>query len=329
VANAAGVSIATVSRVINGNYPVSDELRARVQKAMDELAYQPNTLARGLRRQKTQSIGVLIPKLNDQFLGTLAYTIEKTLFDNGYRALLCSTEEALERETAYIDSLLQQQVDGVIMFPREHSRENVKRLLKAEVPVVLVERELKHLPVHHVLVNNFQGGYRAARHLVELGHKEIGLMTAVIDPYPIQNRLEGALAALRDAGIPLPDEWMMTIRSSAPRFQIGYRFGEAIARLAKRPTAIFALTDELAVGAMHALNDKRIRVPEDMSIVGFDNIPLASFVIPALTTVEQPASQIGETAGTILLRSLEGESDTVEYVSLETRLIVRDSTAAR
>ena len=329
MANAAGVSIATVSRVINGNYPVSEALRTRVQKAMDDLAYQPNTLARGLRRQKTQSIGVLIPKLNDQFLGTLAYTIEKTLFDNGYRALLCSTEEALERETAYIDSLLQQQVDGVIMFPREHSRANVKRLLNANVPVVLVERELKNLPVHHVLVDNFEGGSLAARHLIELGHREIGLMTAVIDPYPIQNRLDGALAALREAGISVPDERLMIVRSSEPRFQIGYRFGQAIAQLTKRPTAIFALTDELAVGAMHALTENGIRVPEDMSIIGFDNVPLASFVIPALTTVEQPASQIGKTAGTILLRSLEGGSDEVEHISLSTTLIVRDSTAAR
>jgi DNA-binding LacI/PurR family transcriptional regulator len=318
-----------VSRVINGNYPVSEALRARVQKAMDDLAYQPNTLARGLRRQKTQSIGVLIPKLNDQFLGTLGYTIEKTLFDNGYRALLCSTEEALERETAYIDSLLQQQVDGVIMFPREHSRENVKRLLNAGVPVLLVERELKHLPVHHVLVNNYAGGYQAVRHLIDLGHRDIALMTAVIDPYPIQNRLDGALAALRDAKLTLPHEYMMSVRGGEPRFQIGYRFGQAVARLPKRPTAIFALTDELAVGAMHALTENGIRVPEDMSIIGFDNIPLASFVIPALTTVEQPASQIGEMAGTILLRSLQGGSEKIESVTLETTLIVRDSTAAR
>lgn len=328
MASAAGVSIATVSRVINGNYPVSEILRARVQKAMDDLAYQPNTLARGLRRQKTQSIGVLIPKLNDQFLGTLAYTIEKTLFDNGYRALLCSTEEAVERETAYIDSLLQQQVDGVIMFPREHSRENVKRLLNAGVPVVAVERVLKHLPVHHVLVNNYGGGYQAVQHLVALGHRAIALMTAIIDPFPVQYRLDGALTALRDAGLPLPPEYFMSLVSDEPRFQIGYRFGQAIARLPNRPTAIFALTDELAVGAMHALTENGIRIPEDMSIIGFDNIPLASVVIPALTTIDQPASQIGEIAGTILLRSLEGGGGTVESVTLETTLIVRDSTAA-
>ncbi len=327
MAQAAGVSIATVSRVLNGNYPVSDQLRARVQQAMDELAYQPNTLARGLRRQKTQSIGVLIPKLNDQFLSTLAYTIEKTLFDNGYRALLCSTEEALERETAYIDSLLQQQVDGVIMFPREHSRDNVKRLLNAEVPVVMVEREVKNLPVHHVLVDNYAGGYTAVRHLTELGHREIVLMTAIIDPFPTQYRLDGALTALRDAGIGMPDEYLMRVISAEPRFQIGYRLGLAIVRLPKRPTAIFALTDELAIGALHALIENGIRVPEDMSVIGFDNIPLASFVIPALTTIAQPASQIGETAGTILLRALEGSGNPVERVTLETTLIVRDSTA--
>lgn len=327
VAAAAGVSIATVSRVINGNYPVSAEVRKRVLKAMEELQYRPNVMARGLRRQKTESVGVLIPRLNDSYLSALAYTIEKSLFDNGYRALLCSTEESLERETAYINSLLQQRVDGVIMFPRDHSRDNVERLLQEQVPVVLVERELANLAVHQVTVKNYDGAYAGMRHLIDLGHREIGVLMAYFDPFPIHHRLRGALDALRDAGLPQREAYIKSVLSTDARFELGYQQVLELLKLDTLPTAIFAMTDELAIGALHALSKHNVRVPEDVSIIGFDDIPMASFILPALTTIQQPAMQIGETAGRILLKALEDDSGDVQRVALPTRLIVRDSTA--
>jgi LacI family transcriptional regulator len=313
--------------VINGNYPVSDGLQARVQQAMDQLHYRPNALARGLRRQRTLSIGVLIPKLNDSHLSTFSYVVEKTLFANHYRALLCSTEESLERETAYVESMLEQRVDGVIMFPREHSRENVERLLKAKVPVVLVERKLPDLPVHHIMVTNYEGGYMGMRHLIDLGHREIALFTAYSDRFPMRERTQGAIDALGDAGIELLPEHFLTIDTDESRFEIGYREAMMILKEKSRPTAIFALIDEIAIGALHALNGSGIKVPEEMSLIGFDNIPLASVVFPALTTVAQPTLQMAETAGAILLHTLENVSEGIECMTLNTELMVRDSTA--
>jgi LacI family transcriptional regulator, galactose operon repressor len=313
--------------VINGNYPVSDDLQTRVQQAMSEVHYHPNALARGLRRQRTQSIGVLIPKLNDSHLSTFSYIVEKMLFANDYRALLCSTEEALERETAYIESLLQQRVDGVIMFPREYSRENVERLLQENIPVVLIERKLPDLPVHHIMVTNYEGGYMGMRHLIDLGHREIALFTAYSSRYPMRERNQGALDALRDAGIELPPEYFLTIDTDEPRFEIGYREGITLLKEKSRPTAIFAMIDEIAIGALHALSASGIKVPADMSLIGFDNIPLASVVFPPLTTVAQPTVQMAETAGAILLRTLEDHIENVELITLETKLVVRSSTA--
>ena len=294
---------------------------------METLQYQPNVMARGLRRQKTQSVGVLIPRLNDSYLSSLAYTIEKYLFDNGYRALLCSTEELVERETAYIDSLLQQRVDGVIMFPREHSQGNVRRLLRQQVPIVLVERELFSLPVHHVTVKNYEGAYEGMRHLIELGHREIGILMAYFDPFPIHHRLQGALNAMRDAGLPQRAEYIKIVMSTEPRFQIGYQQALELIAQPTLPTAIFALMDELAVGALHALSGHNVQIPEEVSVLGFDNIPLAAFILPALTTVEQPARQIGETAGHILLNAMEHDTGEVQHVAVPTRLILRASTA--
>jgi len=312
---------------MNGNYPVREELQMRVIEAMGQLDYHPNAIARGLRRQRTQSIGVLIPQVNDSYLGMFSHMVEKTLFAHHYRALLCSIEESLEKETAYIESILQQRVDGVIMFPRAHSRENVERLLKENIPVVMIERKLPDLPVHHVLVRNYEGGYIGMRHLIDLGHRDIALVAAYFETYPMSERIQGALDAERDAGITLRPENVLIIESSERRFEIGYRVGNELLKRKTRPTAIFATTDELAIGILHALARNGVKVPEEISVIGFDNVPLAPFVYPALTTIDQPAVEMAETAAAILMRALQNGAGQAEYIMLQTKLVERDSTA--
>ena len=294
---------------------------------MEELQYQPNAIARGLRRQQSLSIGVLIPQVNDSLLGMFSHMVEKTLFANHYRALLCSTEESLEKETAYIESLLQQRVDGVIMFPRAHSRDNVERLLKQNIPVVMIERKLPDLPVHHVLVKNYEGGYLGMRHLIDLGHRHIALIASYFETYPLSERIQGALDAKRDAGIAMDGDDFLAIQTDERRFEIGYQFAVQLLKRRTRPTAIFAMTDELAIGVLHGLARNGIKVPDEISVLGFDNIPLAPFIYPALTTVDQPAALMAETAGAVLLRALQDGTDEIEYISLPTKLVVRDSTA--
>jgi len=299
-----------------------------VQQAMEQLQYHPNAIARGLRRQQSLSIGILLPQVNDSYLGMFSHIVEKTLFAHHYRTLLCSTEESLEKETAYIESLLQQRVDGVIMFPRAHSRENVERLLKQDIPVVMIERKLPDLPVHHILVKNYEGGYIGMRHLIDLGHRNIALIAAYFETYPLSERIQGALDAKRDAGIALNPEDFLSIKSEERRFEIGYQLAVELLKRRTRPTAIFAMTDELAIGVLHALARNGIKVPDEISVIGFDNIPLAPFIYPALTTVDQPAAQMAETASAVLMRALQDGTADVEYVMLPTKLVVRDSTAA-
>src|SRR5688572_22198797 len=173
VADRARVSVATVSRVINKTGYVSIDLQERVTEAMRELNYQPSALARSLRRQETHTVGLLVPQLNHPFFSNLVFSIEKTLFDHEYRAFMCSAEESQEKEAAYVDMLLRQRVDGVILVRTGTSVSNVGRLLEQNVPVVLVDRDVPSLRINRVLCDNEQGGYMGIRHLLELGHKHI------------------------------------------------------------------------------------------------------------------------------------------------------------
>ncbi len=323
VASQADVSIATVSRVINGTGYVSDTLRTRVVDAMRQLGYQPNAIAQGLRRQATHSVGVLVPRINEPFFSTLVFAIERTLFAHGYRTLFCSTEENFDKENDYTNMLLSQRVDAVIYFlAHENRRANVERLLDQGVPVVLLERSLPDLPVSQVLVSNFEGACEGARYLVELGHKHIGVISASLETIPI-DRLRGAEHALSESGV-CSD---VRIMGGLPDFETGHRAALSMLQGPDRPTAIFALTDSIAVGALHAADKLGLRVPEELSIMGFDDIPLVSFMIPPLTTIAQPIYQIGETAAQVLLAQLQEPDMPPQQVVLETELIIRRSTA--
>jgi len=323
VAAEAQVSIATVSRVINGNRRVSPDLRSSVLSAMDRLGYQPNAIAQGLRRSATRSVGVLIPRIHEPFFSTLAFAIERTLFASDYRGLLCSTEEQPDKERAYVDMLLTQQVDAFIYFPSiAGSQANLRRIVERGIPVVLIERSFAELEVSRVLISNFQGGYDGAQHLIALGHTHIGVICANLASMPVE-RLSGAQQALAEAGV----DAEVRIMSRGSDFEAGYEAALDMLHRPGRPTAVFALADSIAVGVLHAAAYLDLRVPEDLSVVGFDNISLAAFVIPPLTTVAQPIYAIGEAAVRILLHQLQDPGAAPETVMLNTELVVRQSTA--
>ena len=210
VAARAGVSIATVSRVINQNGYVAPALQDKVRRTMGALNYQPSALARGLRRQETQSVGVLVPKLSQPFFSVLGYAIEQALFTQGYRAFLCSAEEDPGKESAYLEMLLRQRVDGVILVPTGRSLTNVERLLRTKLPVVLVDRDLAALQVDRVLSDNVSGGYQIARHLLDLGYRRIAVIGAEPHSESIARRLAGVRQALGEAGIKPTEECLAT-----------------------------------------------------------------------------------------------------------------------
>lgn len=326
VAEHAQVSVATVSRVVNNSGYVSDDLRDRVHEAMQTLNYKPSALARSLRRQETLTVGLLMPQINQPFFSTLAFAVEKTLFDNEYRTLICSSEENDARETAYVEMLLRQRVDGVIIVPTGRTDENIMRLLDLRVPVVLIDRDIPNVPINRVLSDNRGGAYKAVMHLLKLGHRRIALIGGPPYSETMIQRAEGAYQAYAEMGITYDSD--LIIMGTMSQFELGYKTARTLLQLTKPPTAIFALNDVVAVGVMHAAAELGLRLPADLSVVGYDDIPLAGYVIPELTTVEQPIYRMGEYAVQILLRRLKNHAAPLESVTLDTRLIVRKSTAA-
>jgi LacI family transcriptional regulator len=325
VAERAGVSVATVSRVINQNGYVAVDRRRKVIEAMHALNYQPSALARGLRRQETQSIGVLIPQLDQPFFSSLAFGIERALFAQGYRAFLCSSEENLEKESAYVDMLLRQRVDGVILVPTGESLVNVQRLLRARMPVVLVDRDLPGLELDRVVADNTKAARELAELIIELGHRVIGVIGSPRYSMSISCRLAGIRQALEAAGLSM--EECLVVGDQAHQFETGFVAAQRLFRRRKRPSAILALNDVTAVGVMHAAWKAGFAVPTDLSVTGFDDIPLASYVLPELTTVRQPLYEMGEEAVNLLLDRIRDPSIAPREKVFSMTLVIRNSTS--
>ncbi len=326
VAARARVSVATVSRVANNSGYVSMDLRERVEEAMQTLNYKPSAPARSLRRQQTQTVGVLFPQLNQPFFSTLAFALEKSLFAEDYRTLICTSEEDTLKEAAYIDILLRQRVDGVILVPTGQDAEVFDRLFRAQIPVVLIDRDLPDLPISRVLTDNYGGAYAGIVHLLSLGHERIALIGGPSYSRVTKARLAGAQQAFIDFGA--EQDPSLTMIGSLAEFELGYQVALRLMRRPEPPTAIFALTDVVAVGVMHAAAQLGLAMPDDLSVMGFDDIPLAAYVIPELTTVAQPIYGLGQTAVEILMRQIAEPERPTETITLETHLIVRKSTAA-
>lgn len=325
VANEAEVSIATVSRVINNSGYVSPDLEARVKAAMKTLNYQPSSLARSLRRQETQTIGVLIPQLDHPFFSRLCFAIEKALFASDYRALICSAEENREKENAYIQMLLRQRVDGVITVPTGHSIESIHRLMKNSVPVVVLDRDMPELTVSRVTSDNYQGTYDGTKHLIELGHTNIAVIGGPAYSDPMVHRIKGIRAAMEDHGLQISQDRMVI--GSQQQFEMGYTATKHFLQGDNPPTAIFALTDVMAVGSLHAASEMGLKLPDDLSVIGFDDIPMAAYYLPSLTTIAQPIYEMGEVAVKLMLKCLREPKKSFETVRLNTRLVKRQSTA--
>lgn len=326
VADHAKVSVATVSRVVNNTGYVSTDLRERVETAMNALNYKPSALARSLRRQETLTIGVLLPQLNQPFFSTLAFAIEKTLFANDYKTIICSSEEDIDKEAAYIDMLLRQRVDGVLIVPTGRSAENINRLINGRVPAVLVDRDIPGITINRVLCDNINGGCQAIRHLLQLGHRRIAVVGGPGYSQSIEERITGVKQGYAEMSLAY-DESMFHV-NELNEFENGFQMARHLLSSPQPPTAIFALTDVTAVGVMHAAAEHKLTLPNDLSVVGFDDIPLAQYSIPTLTTVTQPIFEVGETAANLMLAHLRDEYPSTQTITLPTVLTVRGSTAA-
>ncbi|NDJ61338.1 MAG: LacI family transcriptional regulator [Chloroflexi bacterium] len=325
VAERAQVSVATVSRVINETGLVSPDLEQRVRAAMEDLNYYPSALGRGLRRSETMTIGVLIPELDQPFFSALVSSVESALFRQDYRTLVCSAEEDPAREAAYIQILLQQRVDGVIYVPTGQQAGNVSKLRKSSVPVVLVDRDVSTYQVDKVMCDNESGAYEGMSHLIKQGHRRIGVIGGPDYSFAILRRMAGVRRALADAAMPLNSQFL--IMGTLQQFELGYQTAMHLLTQPERPTAIFALTDMIAIGVLHTASRLGLHLPGDLSVMGFDDIPLATYSIPELTTVAQPIYEMGALATKLLLARLHDHDRPYEQHILDARLVVRNSVA--
>ena len=324
VARLADVSTATVSHVINDTRYVSDGLRSRVLEAMDALNYRPNVLAQGLRGGETHTIGLVVPDNANPFFAEVSRAVEDVGFGRGYSVILCNTGDDLERERAYIDVLVAKQVDGIIFIAAGDHHEHLDELARRNVPLVLADRDVDLTDADVVLVNNERGGYEATQHLLSLGHRRIGCIAGPSEATPSADRVEGYLRALRDGGIHVEAS---AIETGDFRYQGGEAAARRLLERAERPTAIFACNDLMAIGALRAVRSAGLSVPDDISVVGYDDIPLASAMSPALTTVAQPVDELGGLSTELLLSRIEdGSMGTAQRITLETTLVVRGSS---
>lgn len=324
VAEQAGVSMSTVSHVINQTRYVSPELTERVEKAIDNLNYRPSALARGLRRKETLTLGLLIPDNSNPFFSEVAKGAEDAGFEYGYSVILCNANGMLEKELSYLNTLISKQVDGIIIISGNLSRKHIGPLLEDGCEIIVVDREIDDLSVDTIKSDDFQGAYDATRYLLELGHRRIACVTGLTGVSNTRSRLEGYKVALSEAGIVLPESYIAPGNFYATS---GYECVQSLMALPETPTAIFFHNDLMALGAIRALYDMGIHVPSDVSIIGYDDISLLSYTIPALTTVAQPKYAIGRLAVEMLIERLSStEKQEYRQLILETQLIKRETT---
>ena len=324
VAHEAGVSHATVSRVINNHKSVTPETHERVTLAMTRLGYVANQAARSLAGGRTLAIGVLASDLSNPYVGEIVHGIETALADSPYSLLLYTTQRRKTREAAHVATLTQGLVDGILILVPRNPEAYITALRQRRFPYVLIGSHTPSEDSPGFRADSRQGAYHATRYLIELGHRRIGFIAGPPELESATERLAGYKAALSFAGLPLDEELIQSGDYFQPR---GYTCAQALLALAEQPTAIFAANDATAFGAMEAAREQGLRLPEDLSVVGFDDIPQAMHVHPPLTTVRQPLERMGELAATTLLGMLSHPGQSPAPVTLPVELIVRGTSA--
>ena len=330
IAEEAQVSVATVSRVLNGSAPVSAATRAKIEAIMQKHQFQPNALARSLTKRETGIIGVILPDITNPFFPEVFSGIELEGQEAGYTFFLCNTMGSYEKESEFLNLMREKRVDGVLFIG---GRINLKRCDPAmvqevvehagRVPLVLVNGDLKNADLTRVATDEYAGTILAVNHLIGLGHTRIGFIGGESHMSTTSVKLRAFRKALKQAGLPVEEKWVLPGSFSV---DAGREHMKRLLDLPERPTAVCCINDFTAIGAIKTAVERGLRVPDDLSIVGFDDILLAHHVIPELTTVSQQAGELGRTAVRVL-RELMNKGKVRRLTSLEPRLIVRQSTA--
>lgn len=326
IAQKSGVSITTVSRVLNNKhekYRISSDTKRIVLKAAKELKYRPNELARGLRLKKTHTIGLVVPDISNPFFAYITHTIQSYVYQSGYSLIICVTNENIDTELKQIDLLRSKGVDGYIIMPVGQKSDHLQELLSYNRPLVLLDRCVEDINANAVVVDNYLGAFKATEHLIENGHRKIAIIQGLPGTYTNNARLQGYMDALGSHGIPISEKYIV---GNDFRKENGYIETKLLLNLGDRPTAIFTTSDLITLGAMQAIYEEKCSIPEDISLVAFDDIDFAPYLISPLTVVRQPKELMGEIAVKLLIEDIKLKSKKEKKrIVLTPELVVRKS----
>lgn len=322
VAEHAGVSIATVSRVVNQSEDVSQELREKVLQAVEELGYHPSRTAQRLRARKSLVIGLIISDIQNPFFTSVVRGIEDVAHQQDYSIILCNSDEDPEKEKLYIDVMRSEEVAGLIISSTSQVTEYINRLLDSGIPVVAMDRSIKHQQVDIVSVENVLGAYEAVSYLIQKGHQWIGFIGLPMNLTTGVERREGYINALKDHGLK-PVEELMCIGDA--RQEGGFNCATDLLEGGRPLTALFASNNLMTLGALGAIRSQGLRVPEDVSLIGFDDMPWAQYLNPPLTVVSQPTYELGKQSAELLLKRISHPDEKTKQIRLKTKLVVRQS----
>jgi DNA-binding LacI/PurR family transcriptional regulator/fructoselysine-6-P-deglycase FrlB-like protein len=326
VAKKAGVSPATVSRVISQFGYVSEATRNKVLTTIRELGYRPNTIARSMVTKATHTIGLVVTDITNPFFAQLARGVEEITWNNGYTLILANTDEDVARECAIIQALQEKQVDALIIVPASsNNAPHLFELLRQGIPIVLVDREVTDLPVDKVMVDNEEGAYNAVSHLIKLGHSRIAILLDNPDITTNVERLNGYKRALKENNISINED---LIRSCQYTQQSAYEIIKEILHRPDRPSALFTANNFMTIGAIKAIHETGLHVPQDLALVGFDDLEYEPLNASQLTVVSQPITAIGNIAGQRIISKLRGDNNPPMEIRLKTHFIVRESCGA-
>lgn len=329
VAKEAGVSITTVSRVINNNYPVKKETREKVEKIIEEMNFTPNSLARGLIKKKTDTVGILVPSITNIFFPLVINGIEHFMEKKGYTLIMCDTKDR-KTEMRQLRNLTERRVDGIISIDPSASiiKKGIYEDLSKEIPIVIINGYNKNIKCNFVINNQEMGVIEALEYLIKLGHKKIAFLRGK-NSYSYDLKEEQFYKTLKNNNIEVNNEYIIIVDIGNGIETVDLSMEATLDIMSKdnRPTAILACNDWMALGALHACQKLSIKVPQEVSIIGYDNIIISQMSEPKLTTIDQNMYKLGDLAAKILYENIEKQKHTYQKIILDTKLVIRDSCA--
>jgi len=323
VARLAGVAPITVSRVINNSGYISQDTRERVEAAIIELGYVPNIIARSLRSKRTNTLALVLTDITNPFFTVIARGVEDIASDAGFTVIYCNTDESVDEEAKYLQLLLQKQVDGILLVPARSTSRSIELIHEQGTPVVILDRRVPNVDADIVRCDSVEGAYRLIKLLIDQGHRRIAVLSGPLGVSTAEDRVVGYRTAMTEAGVSVDGLVFYGAYTQAS----GYEMAQQVLSQSPQPTALFAANNFIAIGALKALRDNGLKIPEDISIVSFDELPPMPIAEPFLTVAAQPAYEMGCKGTELLLNRLKGEAPSeCQEILLPIELIVRRSS---